>query len=642
MQLALAHHKAGRVKQAATLYQAVLADNPLEPSALQLMGVILHANGEFTLAERMIRQALRLTDTPPIQANLALVLNSLGRHEEAIEACVNALTRRPSYPEALNTMGAALERLGRLPEAETAFRRAIGARPDFPEAWSNLGLALRAMRRLFEAEAATRHAIALNPALARAHGQMGHLLRETGRPADAEAAYRQQAALLPDDGGAQSDLAAAIGSQGRTSEALALLPRAIELAPTRPDAHANMASALQQLDRLEEAEASCSQALALRPDYPDALMTLGLVKRDLGDLPAAEAVLRRAIALRPEDHTGYNHLAIVLHDTGRLHEAMAVLELGLGLVPDDPEMLHHRALLLLLMGRFDDGWPAYEHRFDTRQGRPDQRGFAQTLWSGEDLAGRTILLHAEQGFGDTIQFARYVPSVAALGATVVLEVQPALERLYRSYPGAQIVLRRGEPHPHFDLQAPLLSLPRAFGTRAATIPAPVAPALTPELRAAWRARSPHGRRRVGVVWAGNPRHVNDRRRSVPFAALAPLWSVPDTHFVSLQLGPAAAALSELPPGAIQDVSALLTDFAETAACVAELDLVISADTAAAHLAATMERPVWLLLPFAADWRWLREGADTGWYPTMRLFRRALDQPWTALIEHVAAELRRWG
>ena len=526
LQHALAHHRAGRLDAAAALYQAVLADDPLEADALQLMGVVLHAKGDLLGAERLVRQALRLRDTPRINANLALVLGAQGRHEEAVEACVRALAAQPNYPEALNTMGAALEQLGRWQEAEAAFRRAIAARPAFAEAWSNLGLVLRLLRRPYEAEAATRHAIELNPASARAHGQMGQLLREAGRPADAEAAYRQQVALHPADGQAQSELAAAIASQGRVAEAAALLPAAITLAPGHPDAHCNLATALHQLGRLAEAEASAAQALALRPAHPEALATMGLVLRDTGRLAEAEAVLRRAVALRPEDSTGYNNLAIVLHDSGRLHEATAVLDLALGLRPDDPELLHHRALLLLLTGRFTEGWNAYEVRFATKQGRLDRRGFTAPLWDGTPPDGRTILLHAEQGFGDTIQFARLVPAVAAAGGRVLLEVQPALARLLSGLPGVAAVLRRGEPLPPFDAHCPLLSLSHALGL-AGSIPPPVPLAPPPEALAAWQARLPPGeRRRVGIVWAGNPRHVNDRRRTIPFAALAPLWTCP--------------------------------------------------------------------------------------------------------------------
>jgi tetratricopeptide (TPR) repeat protein len=637
LQRGIALHRDGRLAEAEALYNGILAEDPHDADALHLLGLIADAGGAPARAVALIQRALEQRDSPRFRANLGMVLGHLGRHEEALASYQRALQTRPDYPEALNNLGTTLEALGRPAEAVEAYRKALALRPTQSEWWSNLGNALRLARQPDAAEEAYRRAVELSPARPEAHAQLGHALRASGRDAEAEVAFRAQLALRPDDPDAHINLAASLGGQDHAAEAAAVLPAALALAPHRPEAHHNLAVALLQLGRLQEAEDACRRALALRPDFADALDNLGNVLREQGRPEEAEVPLRRALAIKPNAVQTYNNLAIALADQGRVHEAMAVLDLAAGQDPADADTRHHRAMLLLLQGRLAEGWAAYEARFDTKQGRPDRRGFAQRLWEGESLCGRTILLHAEQGLGDTLQFCRYAPLVARSGGRVVLEVQPPLKSLLARLSGVDQIVAKGEALPDFDVHCPLLSLPHVIGTVRDTIPAEI-PYLTPpsEARARWHERlSKDDRQRVGVVWAGNPRHVNDRRRSLPFEALAPLWAVPRVAWFSLQVGPQAADLGQAPSGLIEDLSPDLVDFAETAAALVQLDLVVTADTAVAHLAGALGKPAFVMLSFAPDWRWLRQGANSPWYRSLRLFRQDAGRRWAPVIDAVA-------
>ena len=634
-------YRHGDPQGAARLLQGVLSQDPRDAEALALLGVVTDATGDPARAALLLSQALEVGETASRRCNLGMVLGHMDRHADAIVCYERALVLRPGYPEALNNLGTSLEALGRAAEAEAAFRQALAARPGFAVAWSNLGNALRSLGRISESVTAYEQAVAANPAISRA--PLAHALSALGQSEAAQAAFRIEVARQPGDRRALNDLAAALGEAGRPDEAAALLPEATRLQPDFPEAHTNLAQALQQLGRGEEAIAACEQALRLRPDSPQALTILGNTLRDLDRLAESEAVLRRALALRPTAVAAYNTLAITLQGQDRPHEALAVLDLAAALDPQDAETHHHRAMLLLRQGRFAEGWAAYEWRFRTRQaGRSHVQFDGQPRWQGEPLDGRTLLLVPEQGFGDTIQFARYAPMVAARGGRVMMGVQKPLARLLAGLPGVDRFVGIGEALPPYDLHCPLLSLPGVFGTNLETIPTATAYLQAePDLAARWQERLNERAPalRVGVVWAGNPRHVGDRQRSLPFEALEPLWRLPGIGWHSLQVGPNAAPWgADAPPGRIQDLAPLLTDFAETAAAVTALDLVISADTAVAHLAAALGRPVWLLLPATPDWRWRRTGESTPWYPTMRLFRQDARRSWAPVIEAVAGAL----
>ena len=647
MARALEHYRAGRMADATRIYEAILAGNPRDADALHLLGVVSDAGGDPALAYELIGRALAIRDMPSYHSNLGMVLGHLGRHKEALACYERALGGRPDYPEAFNNLGVSLEALRRFVEAEGAYRKAIAARPGYAEAWGNLGNTLRSLGRLDEAVSALKQSVACSPSVTRAG--LGYTLRAVGRTVEAEAAFRHDVAMHPDSPDTLNNLAAALNESPQNAQAVVSSAEAAAQRPDSPEACANLGQVLHQLNRLEEAAAISERALALRPDYPEALTNLGNAQRDLGRLEEAETTLRRALALRPTEIGAYNNLAITFQAQDRPYEALAVLDLAAALNPNDSEIQHHRAMLLLRQGRLREGWDGYEWRFRTKQAGSSYARYAgQPRWHGEDLDGHTILLVPEQGFGDTIQFVRYAPLVVARGGRVLIAVQKPLDRLLDvslDRLGGVARVNIGEPMPAYDVHCRLLSLPRIFETTLDTIPASI-PYLHPEPEAVarWAARLYPDKPglRVGVVWAGNPRHIGDRQRSLPFAALAPLWRVPGIRWFGLQLGDRAADLAraevEHRPHAIDDLSSELSDFADTAAAMAGLDLVISADTAVAHLAGATGRLVWVLLPAVPDWRWLRSGRDSPWYPTMRLFRQNERRSWAPVLEAVADAL----
>ncbi len=396
------------------------------------------------------------------------------------------------------------------------------------------------------------------------------------------------------------------------------------------------AAALEAGGRPAEAERVFLGVLARQPFQPDALHRLAVLSGKAGRFDRAIELLRRLVTVTPADAVAHYHLGVAVHHKGRLGEAMAAFDRAVAVDPDLAEAHVNRALLWMLTGDYDRGLPEYEWRARVAAAAHPP-AVPQPMWTGDPLAGRTLLLRAEQGYGDTIQFARYAPLLAATGGRVILEVQPPLKRLLAGCPGAAAVVATGEPLPPFDVYLPLLSVMRCLGTRPATFPGLAGPLRPdPALAAGWAGRlgSRAVGRRLGLVWAGSPANTNDANRSVSPAALAPLLGLAGVRWFSLQTGPAAAAL----PAGVADLSPGLHDFAYTAAALAQLDGLVTVDTAVAHLAGSMGVPVWLMLPFVPDWRWQLGRPDTPWYPSARLFRQAAPGDWPTVVAAVAAAL----
>ena len=545
------------------------------------MGADLHRRGDIAEAERIYREIVKVKpDFAEAHNNLGVALKALDRPEEAVESYRRAVAIRPGYGEAWNNLARTLRALGREEEAAESYRELVAAAPDDARTHVDLGESLQALKRHQEAIESFHRALAIEPADARALNDLGVAQEGVGRPEDAVASYR----------------------------------RALAVAPQHAGAHHNLGNALKALGGHEEAIESFQKALAIMPDFAEAEINLGAALQALNRHRAAIASFRRAQALRP----------------------------------DFAEAHWNESLAALCLGDFEAGWPKYEYRWLRKDAAP-RRSFDRPPWRGEgDLGGKTILLHAEQGFGDTIQFVRFVPPVVRLGATVVLEVQQSLVALVAGSLGVLLpghedrvtVVGRGDPLPTFDVFCPLLSLPLALATTVSTIPAAV-PYLEPppERVAAWRARLVGGRRRVGIAWSGQPAHINDRRRSIPLAALAPLLSRPDIDFYVLQnqVRDGDREAMEKTPG-LTYLGDELADFADTAALASLMDLVISVDTSIAHLAGALARPLWVLLPFSPDWRWMLDRDDSPWYPTARLYRQPAIGDWDAVIARVAAAL----
>jgi tetratricopeptide (TPR) repeat protein len=498
-------------------------------------------------------------------------------------------------------------RAGRLAEAETIGRDLLRTAPDDARLWHLLGVIVARQDRADEAWQLFDRAIALAPENAEALVNGGTALRELRRPIEAVAAY----------------------------------DAAIKLRPEYAEAWNHRGTALRELDELADAVRSYDTALSLRPDYADAQLNRSVALRMMGDNAAAIKAARLALELEPGNEAAWTSLGNSLRALGRVPEALASFASAIVHSREPASAQFNHALCLLLLGEFSAGWPEYEFRWHTASMADAARDPGGRLWLGQgDIAGRTILLYAEQGLGDTIQFCRYAPLVAAQGATVLLGVPPTLRSLLRSLGDAVHLVEHARHLPRLDLHCPLMSLPLAFGTDAGSIPGRV-PYLTPpeQRRRLWRERlGPRRGPRIGLAWSGGSDHNEDRDRSVPLETMAPIIaSGAEIYCLQRDLRPADVPAMAL----FRDVRFFgheLRDFADTAALIAELDLVISVDTAVLHLTGAMGCPVWGLLPFAPDWRWMLERGDSPWYPTLRLFRQPAPRDWHSVIDRVRAEL----
>ena len=642
LQSAIARHQAGQFAEAETLYRQILSRAPRHPDALHFLGLLAHHRGQHDVAVDLISQALR--EAPghaPCHCNLGSALQALGRIDEAIASYRHALTLQRDFAEAHLNLGNALQVKGLPDEAIASYRRALRHRPQYAEAYYNLGRVHQAQDRWAEAISAYRRAVSIRPDYAEAHNNLGNALRSAGQLDEAIASYQQAVAVQPGHVEAHNNLGLAYQANGQPDAAKASLERALALKPDYAEAHNNLGSVFAAEGQTGPAISCYRHALRLKPDFAEAHNNLGNALLTEGDLQESIASYQRALASRPAYADALNNLGNALQTVGQLDAAIRNYEQALALQPDLADAWWNLAYALLLKGDYAAGWPLYEWRWKAIGKHGALRDFAAPLWLGESpLAGRTILLHHEQGLGDTLQMLRYVPLLADQGARVIIEVPPSLEALAAGVPGAATVVIRGQSLPAFDVHCPCMSLPLAFGTTLATIPASVPYLFVPEAtRDTWRERlGKHTGLRIGLAWSGSGTHSNDRHRSLPLGRLLPLLRAgPGFHSLQKEYRPddrtALAGESRL-----RDYSADLADLADTAGLIGELDLVITVDTAVAHLAGALGKPVWLLLPFAPDYRRLLERIDSPWYPTMRLFRQPAFGDWGAVIRTVSAAL----
>jgi len=465
------------------------------------------------------------------------------------------------------------------------------------------------------------------------------------RSGDLQAAakfYQRALSLKPDSAELHCHLARALYQGGALQPAAELYRRALVLDPKKHEIYNDLGLVLTDLGNFAAALEVFRRSLINNPRSAKTIASLGRLFECKGDLISAAEAYRDAIKLEPRLPGAYVDLGFVLYGLRELAEAADCFARLHALEPDSAEATVNLGLIHLLQGDLAVGWPEYESRWKVGVG--DERKLLQRRWKGEPLGGERILLYAEQGLGDTMQFVRYVPLVAERGGEVVLEVQPALHGLLAGTDGASRVIRRGETLPEFTWQCPLMSLPLALGTKLETIPAGVPYIVADAVRVdPWRERLQKNTRRVGLAWAGNPGHPRDRLRSIPLEQLVPLLNVAGTTFYSLQFGSGSEQMKQLRPGGqLVDLGDELQDFANVAAIVANLDLVISIDSAVAHLAGALGTPVWILLNKGCDWRWFLEREDSPWYPTARLFRQSNPGGWQEVVKRIEHELRQGG
>ena len=575
LQRALEAFVAGRFSQADTAYKNLLAQSPDLAEALHMRGLVQYQLKDFSLACGLLAQAVGLV---------------------------------PRNAAAQSNYGMVLRAMGRHTQALEAYEKALVQQPHFPQAWANRANVLRDMGRSEEAVTAYQQAIAQQPDFAQALHGLGLVHGDMGQWAQSLDAYDRALQCNPRFAVAYLDRGNTLREMEQLQEALASYARAIELKPDYAQAWSNRGVVLKYLARFDEARACYDAALDINPQFVDAMVNYSTLLKDMLLLDASAAMARRALLLEPENSGA--HLNLSICD--------------------------------LLRGDFDSGFSHYEWRWKTDQLRGGVREFAQPLWLGEhSLRGKTLLVHAEQGLGDTLQFCRYARLLKQQGARVIMEVQAPLVHLLGALEGVDQWVAQGDPLPPFDCHCPMLSLPLAMKTTLLNVPAaPRYLAAPSQTMVQWTLRL--GQRvkpRVGLVWSGRAEHKNDHNRSLSFAQLeSTLQGEFEFHCLQKEVRVAdAPALNQRTD--IRQWSAQLDSFADTAALIEQLDLVIAVDTSVAHLAAALGKPVWLLLPFSPDWRWLVARDDTPWYPTMRLFRQSGSGDWQGVLQRVATALK---
>lgn len=617
-----------------------------------------HEAGNAAQAEQMYRHAIAGGIGEACHW-LARLLVEQRRFEDALAEAGQAIRLRPNDAFGHEARGLALSGLGRTGDAAGAYERAIELDPSSFGTRYNLGNVYRAAGRLDDAASCYRYAVRLDPGQARTWNNLGDTYRALGQLEDAADAFRAALLLQPHTPEMLFNRASVERDLGRHDAAARDFAAVAALRPDDFAAHLQLGLALGQLGDAEALVSCCAIAARLRPRDATVPTELGGALQKLGRLDEAEAALRAAVALAPEEADTYSNLGNLLHDLGKFDAAAAALAEALRLDPEHPGARYNRSILNLTAGRLAEGFAEYTWRWKGLNRTPMLPGPA---WAGEPAADKTLLLYPDQGAGDFIQFSRFAPIAAQRAGAVTLLVSPALFPLFQAFAAPGLTVQSGtwtsDAAAH-DLHCPVIDLPHALGVTEDTIPRGPYLAADPALAAAWRSRLSGLRgRRIGLAWAGNPDYPNDRARSMRFAALAPLLQAPDVSFVSLQQGGApwtarprdAAAARPRDPAAARPLDAAagerlhdwtheLTGFADTAALIDGLDLVISVDTSVAHLAGAMGKPVWLLNRYDTDWRWMRDRDDSPWYPAMRIFRQQTPGDWEPVIVAVLAALR---
>jgi tetratricopeptide (TPR) repeat protein len=631
----------GRLSEAADIYRAVLAEDPGNAPALHLLGVLVMQAGQIEPGLELVRQSLAiLPDFAPAQENLGKGLEQLGRKEEALGAYDRLVKLAPGHAEGYAHRSRTLESLTRYNEALKDIDKALSLKND-PKLMLNRGAILLQLDRPGDALAAFDKAAAAGLQHPVAFFNRGLALERLGRLDEALASYDEALLRQPDYGDAFVNRGLVLEAMQRPDEALLSYDRALAIDPAASEANANRIALLARIDRREEALAGINQTIAERPDDAMAYNNRGTMLKSMGAMDLALADFDRAIALMPDMAAVHSNRAVTLQALARYDEALAAFEQALALDPASESSQLNKGFLLLLLGRFAEGLPLYEKRW--RPAGPSGLDPAQA-WkgAGQSVAGKTVLVYAEQGLGDVMQFSRYLIGLAEMGAKVVLAVRDPMARLLRALP---VTLIPEDTRPKaLDFHAPLLSLPLLFATTLETIPAPV-PYLQaePERVAAWRQRLGEHGFRIGVSWQGKTKGVNDPYRSFPLAALAPLAALPGVRLISLQKGEGSEQLAMLPAGmAVERLGeafdAGFDAFIDSAAVMEACDLIVTCDTSIAHLAGALGRPTWTALRDVPDWRWLLERQDSPWYPTMTLYRQPRFEDWDSVFAAMARDL----
>ena len=610
-QAALALFQQGELGKAEELCDALLAADPRHFDALHLRGLIAYKVGSFRRAVDAIGAALDINPNNALaQNNRGLAFMELKQPAPALDCFDKALALRPIFAGALSNRGSALRGLGRFAEALASYDTAIAQKADFAAAWFNRGLALHDLKQHDAALESCRQALALQPDYAEAYNACGLTLKEMGQAEAALASYDKALAINPALAEAWNNRGVALQSLRQYDSALQSYDKAIALIPGVAQTWNNRGALLDHLRRYDEALLSYDKAIALDPNYANA----------------------------------WNNRGVTLVDLGRRAEALENYQKAVAMDPRNADAHWNMSLCHLQLGHFAEGWARHEWRWKAANLGLAERRFDQPRWSGEEpLQGKTILLHADQGLGDVLQFCRYAKVLHDRGASVVMEAPKPLANLLTGLDGVSHVIVKGEALPAFDYHCPLGSLPAAFKTDIDSIPAPKGYlGSSDDKRTKWHGRlGPKTKRRVGVVWSGNTQHKNDHNRSLPLADFVRVLT-PDFEYVSLQKDVREEdreTLRSRPD--IRHFGEDLADFTDTAALCDLLDVVVSVDTSVAHLAGALGRPVWILLPLNPDWRWMMNRPDSPWYASARLYRQNQAGDWASVLDTVKSDLLKF-
>jgi tetratricopeptide (TPR) repeat protein len=583
LQKAVAAHQSGNLTEAEKLYREVLAAKPDEADALALLGVALDAKGDHAQAIELIERAILIDPGAALfRVHLGNALMGAQRLEEAAEAFQQAILLQSDLAPAHYNLGNARRKAGDWPGAVAAYRQAVQCKPDYAEARNNLALALVHENKPEDAQREAEATVAGAPHYGEGWLTLCNVAEQAKDYAVALAAGERVVKLMPDHHKAWFGYGVALNRNGRHEDAIAVYQRALALKPERADIWDNLGQTYQSLNRLEE----------------------------------AEAAFRKTVEIAGQAVDGDGAREVYEEEYGNRH--------------------WHLALIELLRGKYKEGFARYRARFreigDLK--RPD---CPQPLWRGENLKGKTILVRDEQGFGDTLMFCRYLPLIKKQGGRVIFCVHPALEPLFKGWRGADEIIMHGQSPSHFDYHATTFDLPHRFGTTLDNVPAdiPYLPLLEPD--DAVRLPAP-AQKKIGVVWGGSPLHKNDENRSIPLGIFAALFENKGAQFYSLNRDMKPGDMELLPRLPVIDFAHGIKNFADAARIMRQLDLVITCDTASAHLAGGLGLKTWTLLPFAPDWRWMIDRCDSPWYPTMRLFRQSQAGDWAGVMAHVKKAL----
>ncbi|HWR38603.1 MAG TPA: tetratricopeptide repeat protein [Patescibacteria group bacterium] len=575
--------------------------------------------------------------------NRGLECIATGDFSEATEKFRQAIAADPDDAEAYNCLGAVQYKLNLFTEAESSLRQSLEHNPKNPDALCNLGALFISSQRLETAQTYLEQLIQIRPDYPAAYNNLGFIQMQKGLFSEAKLSFRRVIELNPHSPDAYNNLGLIQTQEGSFEKAEASFRRSLELNPKFPDACNNLGIVLKYLHRRQEATYYFQQALRLNPLFPAAYNSLGTILTETGRHDLAEQCFRRAIRLNPDYPDPYHNLGVLFTNLNHLAQAEDCFRQALALNPRFTDAEFSLATLYLLQARYEEGWEKYDksRMIKHRQDQPDI-----PRWQGESLSGKKILLYYEQGFGDTLHFVRYAHWVKKLSAQTVLWVQKPLRRLIAaSFPRLEVygIKTIHERSPEgFDFSCPLPSLPRVFNTSSASVPRKI-PYINVYSEIVDRWKKTVGRTvasnryKVGVAWAGNPNHHNDCNRSIPLDTFANLFAANDVAWFSLQAEVSPPDLAKFPSKVFHQPGQF-SDFAETAGLIIHLDLIITVDSAVAHLAGALGKNTWLLLPFAPDWRWQSDRENTPWYPTLRLFRQNRIGDWSEVLTRVKGAL----